>query len=446
MNQLLVMASAWLVGLVVSWLLVGRSLGRPWPGTKRRALSIGLLVLGSSLVAGTAGAQDPRRISLDEAIALFAEFNPDLREARYRAAELAALARQAGVYPNPTFNLSHEPGSRIGEPESETYFTLSQRFESPGKRRARRDAADRIAKAAGEGLSADSLRLVFDVKQAWAEAVAAEREVEVLDQVTQLFRRADIDTREMRDQGEVSGYALRRLRVERARYEGRLAIRRLDVDESRRRLSLMILREGAEAPVAPAIDDGPAPRLPALEDALETARANRAEIREARAEMEAAGAELALARRERTPDPTVTGGYVRQTGGYSGIFLGLSAALPVFDRNRGAIDARQALVHAAETKLIAVERQVDADVRRAFAAHESLDRRRALISDALLGDAEAMLSSARSAYAEGEMSLVELLDAAEAYLGARLSTIELDSDLRIVSYDLLRAMGGTLIR
>lgn len=39
-------------------------------------------------------------------------------------------------------------------------------------------------------------------------------------------------------------------------------------------------------------------------------------------------------------------------------------------------------------------------------------------------------------------SFIELLDAAEAYRDARTSTIELQTDLQVAYYDLLRASGG----
>jgi len=55
------------------------------------------------------------------------------------------------------------------------------------------------------------------------------------------------------------------------------------------------------------------------------------------------------------------------------------------------------------------------------------------------GDKEA----ATAAYAEQEMTLLELLDAAGAFQNAQLSALSLRSEAWIAYYDLLRAMGGT---
>ena len=46
------------------------------------------------------------------------------------------------------------------------------------------------------------------------------------------------------------------------------------------------------------------------------------------------------------------------------------------------------------------------------------------------------------AYEEGEMELIELLDAAEALRAARLAETRLRADLWISYYDLERAVGG----
>lgn len=395
-------------------------------------------------MAPTVSAQpaDLRRVTLEEALALFAQHNLELHLARAHTSEMAALARQASAYPNPSAIVTHEPLWNNGATYSETFLNFSQRFEWPGLRQARMEAATRLTEAARAGLQADSLRLVFEVAKAYAEAASAEEQATVLAAVTDLFRRADRSSQAMLVEGEVSGYSLRRLRVERARYENQLALAELEARDARRRLALLILPEGETTQVAPAQRTRSVPTRLTVETTLERARARRAELQRARAEAASARAALRFARKERIPEPTVTAGFKRQSDGFSGLFLGLAAPLPVFDRNQGAIDAQQARLHAAETRLIQVERQVEHEVRRTYDVYASLVERQELITSELLGEAEALLQAARVGYSEGEMSLVELLDAAEAYRDARTSTIALQTDLQVAYYDLLRASGG----
>lgn len=404
------------------------------------------VLLGSvCLMTSTATAQplDVRRVTLEEALDLFAQNSLELLLARSRTTEMAALARQASAYPNPSAIVTHEPLWGEGESYSETYLNLSQRLEWPGLRKARVSAAKQLAEAAEANLQADSLRLAYEVAKVYTEAAAAEERTVVLDAVTNLFRRADQSSQAMLVEGEVSGFSLRRLRVERARYENRFALSELDAQNARRRLTILVLPDDDNVLVAPAEGMQNVPSRLTLEAVLERARAHRAELRSARAEVASAQAGLRMVRQERVPEPTVTAGYKRQSDGFSGVFLGLAAPLPVFDRNQGAIEAQEARLHAAETRLLLAERQIENDVRRAYEMYTSLVERSGLIAGELLGEADALLHAARVGYAEGEMSLIELLDAAEAYRDARISTIDLQANLQVAYYDLLRASGGS---
>jgi cobalt-zinc-cadmium efflux system outer membrane protein len=404
------------------------------------------VLLGSVFLmtsAATAQPLDVRRVTLEEALDLFAQNNLELLLARSRSTEMTALAWQASAHPNPSAIVTHEPLWREGESYSETYVNLSQRIEWPGLRKARVGAARQLAEAAEANLQADSLRLAYEVAKAYTEAAAAEERTVVLDAVTNLFRRADQSSQAMLVEGEVSGFSLRRLRVERARYENRLALSELDVLNARRHLTLLVLPESDDMLVAPAqAEQGISPQL-TLETVMVRAQARRAELRSTRAEVASAQARVQQARKERLPEPTVTAGYKQQSDGYSGVFLGLAAPLPVFDRNRGAIEVRQARLHAAETRFLLAERQIENDVRRAYDRYNSLVEQLGLIAGELLSEADALLHAARIGYAEGEMSLIELLDAAEAYRDARISTIDLQAGLQIAYYDLLRASGGS---
>ena len=160
--------------------------------------------------------------------------------------------------------------------------------------------------------------------------------------------------------------------------------------------------------------------------------------------MEAAQAALELVRVERRPSPTITAGVQRQQGGLFGPTFGVSLPLPVFDRNEGRILAEEAALGEAETRLALTKRQVEADVRRAYEAYASLGRRVALVRGDLLTGTDDLLATARVAYGEGALSLVELLDAADAYREARVVSSELLADYTAAYYDLLYAAGGTL--
>ncbi|HEX6309533.1 MAG TPA: TolC family protein [Longimicrobiales bacterium] len=404
------------------------------------SLLVATAVLAAPLSA-VWGQAAPRRVSLDEALALFASNNVDLRIARAEAAEAAALARQAAAYPNPELAGSHEPLSGDGRAYSETYLNLAQRLQWPETRSARQSAAQRMAAAAAARLTADSARLAFEVKHAWLAASLAERSAALFERVTGVFREADRSAEERLREGDISLYDRRRIAVERIRYENALAAAKLEAASARRMLALLVLPEADELELAPADTLANAP--PALDSArvMSQAFARRSEIAAAAAELEAARADARVARSYRIPDVTATGGYKRQSDGLSGAFLGLSVPLPIWDRRGGGIDAAEARVVAATARLADAQRRVRNDVARALLAHNSYGARIALLGDPQ-AEAADLLTIAQVAYEANEMDLIELLDAADAVREAQTLETRLRTEFWTSYFDLERAVGG----
>ena len=402
-----------------------------------------LLVAAFGVLPATVAGQEPtRRVSLEEALRLFAANNPELGLARSRRAEAAGLARQANAFPNPTASVTHEPLSRDGQSYTETYLTLSQRFELPGERRARATAANGVLGAAEANIRADSARLGFAVKHAFVEAAMAEERLAISERVTGVFRLGAQSAAVREAEGDISLYDLRRLVMERTSYENRLAEALLAVSTARRSLALLILLEGDAAEVAPRDPLGISPPEPALDRVLEGAISRRQEVVAARSEVEAARAGVSLARAERIPDITATGGSKRQSDGFSGFFLGVSIPLSLFDRSAGAVEATEAQVRSAEERLALTSRQVENDLRRTIETYRSLRGRTEFLVEEPLDEAPDLLQIAQVAYDAGEMDLVQLLDAAEALWDARTARARLKADLWTAYYDLEWAVGG----
>ena len=398
-------------------------------------------VLVVAPLSAARGQAAPRRVTLEEALTLFASNNVDLRVARAESAEGAALARQAAAYPNPELAASHEPLSGDGRTYSETYLSLSQRLQWPGTRSARQSAAQRIAAAAAARLSADSARLAFEVKQAWLAAARAERNALLLERTTGVFREADRRAEERLREGDISVYERRRIAVERIRYENALAAATLDAASARRMLALLVLPESDELELAPADTLANAP--PALDSArvMTLALTRRSEIAAAAAELDAARADARAARSGRIPDATATGGYKRQSDGLSGAFLGLSIPLPVWDRRGGDIEAAQSRVAAAAARLADAHRRVRNDVARSLLAYNSYVDRIAMLGDPQ-AEAADLLAIAQVAYEANEMDLIELLDAADALREAQTLETRLRTEFWTSYFDLERAVGG----
>ncbi|MFO8099640.1 MAG: TolC family protein [Salinibacter sp.] len=383
-----------------------------------------------------------RTVGLREALRLFRENNLSLRRAQSEAQARRGEARQARAYPNPTLQATHEPVWRGGESQSETYLNVRQQIEWSGRSARVRSARERAA-ATQARTAADSARMAGQVAEAYVEAATAETRLRRLRQVTRVFRRADSSMTSRRREGDASGYAARRIRLEQARYEQRLAAARLEVRNAREQLALLILPEGTPSVTAEPLPSSRPPAI-SMQEALQAALRQRPELRRWQSAVEAQEAARRAARREAWPDPSVTAGYKRQSDGFEGAFLGVGIPLPVFDRNRGAAEAESSQLNVAQTQQALARRRIRNEVRRAHRAYRSARRQGQRLGDDLLRGTDDLLGIAQSSYGEGEMSLVELLDAADAYRDARLTSIDLRADLWSRYFGLLQAMGQPL--
>jgi cobalt-zinc-cadmium efflux system outer membrane protein len=397
-------------------------------------------------VAGIAGAaraarsQEPvRRIALDEAVTLFARNSLELRIARTDAARDAARARQAAAYPNPVAGVTHERLSGDGPGYDETYVLLSQQLRWPWESVARGRVASVEREAGAHRVARDSLRLAFEMKRAFIEAASAENLRDGLEEATGLVRVALQDAAHRVTEGDLSGYALRRLRVERARYESELSDATLAMHAARRRLAAFLVPDGDAAiaptgfpsgnpPDLPAAPPPPGPEIPALAAAA--------------AALHAAQADEQAVRHSRIPAPAATAGYKSQRDGLAGVFLGVALPLPLFDRRGAAAAEAAAATASAEAHLALARRLVDNDLRLTVEAYQAARERFRLFTSELLTDLEGLLRIARMAYAEGEMSLVELLDAVDAFRTARVTAVNAHRDLWVTYFDVERAAGG----
>jgi cobalt-zinc-cadmium efflux system outer membrane protein len=414
-----------------------------------RAICAAFLLLGAlGLHHPAVAAQDtvPRveRITLQDALQRVEQSSLDLRLAREGVSAARARAVTAGTRPNATFGLDREQLGGDGG-YHETVLTVGQSLDVTGQRQARRELAGREVAAAEARLAAETVRVRAEVRTAYLRAAGAEARLAVLSDAVLVFRDAERAGQSRYREGDISAYELQRLQVETARYETMLAEARLEQLRAGRELATLTFFEtGREGLVLLPADSLPgllgSATVLAADSALALAR-RRADVRAAQADVEAARAQVALAGRGRRFNPTLTAGIKEQAGGMYGGVLGISVPLPISDRNQGPIAEAEAALAQAETRLALTVRAAETDVLRALDRQRSLADRLTL-REGLLARTGTLLRSARVSYAEGEMTLLELLDAAETYRTVREQADALLADYLLSVADVQRAIGG----
>jgi cobalt-zinc-cadmium efflux system outer membrane protein len=136
---------------------------------------------------------------------------------------------------------------------------------------------------------------------------------------------------------------------------------------------------------------------------------------EARLEVARAGIDQALAGRVPDLQPQVG---LRRTGGNSGLYIGLSAALPIFDYGNRGVDAARASEAAADRLQDNALRRLEADRSAARRSEEALAEAGSRFSATWQDNLQAAVTAAEARFDLGEGSLYELLDNRRARLAA----------------------------
>ena len=433
-------------------------------------------VLAAASPSRTASAQDTAApvarssapLTMREAIDSARRNHPDLRVAREAVAVATAFERQAAAWQNPTFTWSREQVSRTEGTNAEDILRLEQPVPIGGQRSARREAASLRREVAEARLRAAEAQLAFDVTRAYALAVAADRRAALASEAAAAFITARRASEQRLAAGDIAGYAHRRIGLESARYATLRAAAVLDQRAARLALAALVtstpdsigsfaaqlalidtLPTTAPGPVPIAVTTG-VTRSTAVDSLLAFAFANRSELRAVLLEADAAAAEARLASRSRVPVPAISAGVKReQIPGVaehgSGLVAGVSLPLPLWDRGGGSVSAAEAEARRRSALAESVRRQTVREVTEAYeAVLATLEQTSLLQTEVGADDPRLALRAAQAAYAEGEISLVEWLDAVRAYHETQANWATLRAEAAIRFGELERAIGRPL--
>jgi cobalt-zinc-cadmium efflux system outer membrane protein len=348
-----------------------------------------------------------------------------------RREQLARLA-----YPNPGVTYTRE-GAGFTE-----FLQVEQSFPVFGTRAALSRAgaaATAAAEAAGDArlwaLRTDAAAAVARLATAHARLDAAQAHTRHVERLIEILRARE---------REGEGSRFDRLRAEQELRETRqLAVSAaLEAAEARATVAAMLPRDVTVERIIPVTT---AHAQSSSVDALITrAISSRAELRALQRSADRADLESVAARRARHPAPTLFGGLKRaddNSGRDRGGLVGVSVSLPLFDTGGREVARWQAERARVEAERASIERQIRAEITR---ASEMLALRQAAVSEDAIGAGDELMQIAEVAYREGEVGILELLDAVRTASRARMRSIELRRDARLAQIDLERAVGDVL--
>ena len=383
----------------------------------------------------------PPNLTLPQALDEAAARSPAIvaAEAEVRAAE--ARIRQAGFRENPELSFEVENVAGTGElsgiQSMEATLAVNQRLDLGGRRAAR-------VKAAQAELAVQRLRLVISradlaqsVREQFARAAAAHERLEQANETVERAQELARVTRILVDAGRDP--PLRAVRARSALAQAQAAQVAAEAEELAARSSLAALF-GVSTPVE-AVSGSTLDLTP---QEITPERSLQVQLLDAERAAAEAAVEQELAQRRLDPAVGVGIRHVRETGDF-GLVAGVSMPLRVFDRNDGNIAAARAALAAAEARRATTLADTAARTRNAIAAVEAAERRVEALEGSALPEAREALRLAIRSYEEGRATLLELLDAQEAYTAAQSALTQARLELALATAELgrLSAQEGT---
>lgn len=349
-----------------------------------------------------------------------------------------ARVRQARVRPNPELGLEAEnafgSGPFSGYNNAETTLSLTQDLELWGRRGARVAVARADAGTAGLRRDLATIEAGARLALVYAEAEAAQRRFLLADEALTV---TIADTRAALILVEQGREPL--LRGIQGESEAAAARATLDEAEAERDAAFARLTAVAMLPMpVTSIDASLIDRVPAAASVTSGATP---EVRVAEAERAAAESRIEVERIRTRPDVRASVGVRRyEAEDATALTFGLSVPLPLFDRNRGNIEAAQADFRAADARLMGARQEAEAD-RNAAEARLRASVSRVTASDAGVTAAEEAYRLSRIGFEAGRISQLELRSSRAALIAARNAAVDARLARVRAEIDLARLQG-----
>jgi outer membrane protein, heavy metal efflux system len=403
------------------------------------------LIAFSSLVLVTVGGAQEAQLSLADALARATERNPTLLAQAYAGRSAEALIEQAAMRPNPTLDIEAEnfagTGAMRGVRGLEATVQANQVLERSRKREKRIAVASRDRDAATREYAMRRTEVLASTAVAYIETSTAQRRVALASEPVRLAREILASAEQRVQAGAGSPAESARARAAVATAQGELGRAQAELVAARGRLAATW--GGAAADLAGVSGALQMPDTLPSDASLLEKLGGHPRVAHQKALVEARRATLDLERARTANDITVGGGvrFIRE-GSDAGFVAGVSVPLPVRNRNQGTIRAARENLAGAEQMVRAVEADLRAEFiaawQQASAAHAAAQnlRREALPAT------EQANAVVRRAFQQGELPLIDVLDAQRELVALRRELLALESAFA-VAYVRAEALADT---
>lgn len=382
-------------------------------------------------------------LTLEQAINMALAANPTIAEADYSVRQSQGEWTQIGLRPNPVvYYVASEVGNEDRPGQQGVY--VQQQIPTGGKLGLNRAVSSGDVGAARAEAESQRLRVRADVQTRFYEALGAQRLVEVAEQTERNAEQSLEATRKLHEAGESprADVLLAQAVFERAGVNKREAEARARGEW--RRLAAMM--GSPDLPPQPLLGDLATGRRPDdFEIIWLRLRAASPELRRAAAGVARARARIGREQAQNVPDVDAQFALQQDTAtNYTIGYAQIGVAVPVHQRNQGAIAAAQAVycreVKEYERLELDLRDRLAQSVRDAEVAASRVD----LYGEKVLPSAEEGLNLIREGYERGEFDVLRLVSAQQTFADSLHEYLQAQIDLQtsLATLDGLLLTGG----
>ncbi len=367
-------------------------------------------------------AGDTLELGMNNGVRMFLDRNQLLKAEGYGVESSRGGLTTASIRPNPQFSVNTsyidlmKPGPDFSS--TQTSVRIDQTFELGGKRSDRIAVAEHSLLEAKYDFENTRHNLVDDFRETFLSAAIAEKEYQLAGENFDIFSRLKATAEKRLAAGDIGGEEFTQLRLEELTYAQDLSEAKQAMTESYSKL-----RESLDfrpsVPLKISNDFTPAFELIAEDSLQALADTQRGDLQAERERVREEESSVRLAKAKGIPDLDLGIELDKQGPEFRNMFGGgLGIAVPLFDRNQGAIQSAEAQYKEERFLLSEKENEVRNEVHSAYLNYvNSLHVLKALSSSAL-DDARRVREMAVESYSTGNIGLVELLETEKVYTDA----------------------------
>ena len=358
--------------------------------------------------------------------------NPTISQAHQKIRSLQGECLQVGLLPNPVIGYA---GDEIGDEGKAGMqgMVVAQEIVTAGKLRLNRAVVKKEIDMAHQNLEIQRLRVQNDVIAAAYVVLAAQRTLELTEQLVQIGEKGEAIAQKLFEGKEVSRVDVLQARVEvntarlnrdNAQTNYQAAWHALTAVMGTPAMQPIALNERLDANITPRDWNQSLARLLSASPELAKAHSN---VQRARCELsrQIAGS---------VPNLELVGGVQKDNATESTITaVGVAAPLQIFNRNQGNIRRARADLAAACREVERIELLLQERLAESFKKFRNAYQQVEMYQRLILPDAKSGLTLTQEGYSQGELGYLELLTSQRTYFQTSLAYVHSLQQLQVTA-------------